>query len=271
MNLNPFKKKIVLPDVKSIRVTKWLPSPHLCQIYNSGLEFAFMSNDKRQATYFVTCKDFLQDALYAQLHETSSSIYGFTYNAKTMPPISLDKTRIILVNKSDPKFMQKAENVKDFINQFCKRLKMKRTNIFQISNPPSKYSNGALYLSGSAIWQNSPPLISLYSLLLRVGFSHTKGQDCMDTINAIINGKINAYCSNDKSYLTTSKKGIDRILKLGYRKFFFIDSHKNYPLGTPIGTMHNSSGINAFANGYTKKLAPYWTRKSLIEIEEITK
>lgn len=261
--LNLFKKiatatpnPVSLPaesDIKKVKITEWLPEKHMSQIYNSGLEFAFVSKGKSQATYFATCKDFLQDALYAQIHQTDASIFGFTYSVKSFPPISLDRTRIILVNKSDSSFLSRANNVEDFINQFCKRLRMKPTKVFQISNPPRKYSNGALYLAGSGMWTNSPPLISMYSLFLRVGLGHKPGTDCMSTIEKIISGGIKPYNAYDKNYLASAKKGIDKILELGYRKFFYIDSRKNFPHGTNIGTMH-SSGIVNFANKKLKVL-----------------
>lgn len=251
------------PDTEFEKVEiKWSRNAlFLAQIYSSGLEYAFCSPTNEQCHSFVYCKDFLQDAVHAFLNGGTASIFGFTYSPAKNPALSMDRTRIILVNKSDPKFAEKIPNVLDFINQFSKRLKLKPTKVYQCSNSPRKYANGAFLFEASGMWMNAPVLISMYSLFLRAGFAHKIGTDPIKTIEQIISGKMGGYGSNDRTQLAGAKKGIDKILEHGYRKFFYIDTKRNYPAELNVGTMHGSTGIVAFANG--TRVVPYWTRKNL--------
>jgi len=241
---------------------KWCGnSMFLAQIYSSGLEYSFCSPQNEQCHTFVYCKDFLQDAVHAFLNGGTASIFGFTYSPAKNPSLSMDRTKILLVNKSDPKFAEKIPNVLDFINQFSKRLKLKRTIVYQASNPPNKYKNGVFLFEATGMWMNAPVLISMYSLFLRAGFAHKIGEDALTTIDRIISGKASGYGSNDRTQLSGAKRGIDKILEHGYRKFFYIDTKRNYPASLSTGTMHGNTGIVAFANG--TRVVPYWTRKNL--------
>lgn len=237
----------------------WLKDkPSLSQIYSSGPEFCFVSEKNQQCHPFVMCKDFLNDAIYGCLHNKSASIYGFTYNTSS-PPISFEKTRLAYTNSSDPKLSEKIPGILDFINQVAKKLHLKRTSVKQISNPESKYKKSGIYLFESTpMWMNSPPLISMYSLFLRVGSVHTVGDTFSKTIEDIISDKKKAYQKNDKSYLASAAKGIDDILKHGYRKFFFKDTKKNFPEKKSIGSIHDAFGIVGFSHDNGMK---YWSKK----------
>lgn len=254
---------------------KWLKTPcsnSIAQIYSSGLEYCFISEDMKQCHAMVYCKDFLQDAVQAFLHGKSASIYGFNYNPKDKPLLFTKKTRVALANKSDNNLKERIPHLIDFLNQFNKRLHLKPTKVREVSNPPKPYAKCGVFLTdGSARWMNSPPMISMYSLLLRCGCAHTIGNDCMDTINGIIKGTVKPYQRNDSSQLSGALKGIEIILKLGYRPFFYIDTTKNYPKETYIDTMHNSAGIVGFSNGFSRQICPYWHRKSLAKRLETSK
>lgn len=250
---------------------QWLKNGtgHIAQIYSSGLEFCFVSDDMRQCHNFVYCKDFLQDVVHGFIHKKKASIYGFSYDPTSQPPICMDMCRIALVNSSDKNFKEKIPHMVDFVNQIAKKLHLRRTQVFEAIDPPKKYAKcGVFLLDGSSRWMNSPPLISMYSLFVRCGFSHTKGNDFMETINGIVNDKIKPYQSNDKTQLSGALKGIKNILNLGYRKFFYIDNEKNYPESTRVDTLHNSCGIVAFSGGSSRSVVPYWHRKSLKKVLE---
>lgn len=245
---------------------KWLKtqSNSIAQIYSSGLEFCFISDNLEQCHPFVFCKDFLQDAIYGFLHNKKASIYGFSYDPSTKPRLSMKRTRIALANQQDKDFAKKIPNTLDFINQFARKLRMKKTYVFESMDNPKKYSKCGIFVTdGSAKWMNSPPLISMYSLLMRCGFVHTIGEDFMTTIDGILKRKIKPYQSNDLTQLSGAINGIKKILDIGYRKFFYIDSQKNFPKTADIGTMHSSCGICGFSSGYSKNVVKFWHRKSL--------
>ena len=258
--VNKFTGVDMNSNYEKVKVDWQAKARGISQVYSSGLEYCFVSNKFEQCHPFVFCKDFLQDCIYAHVNSKTASIFGFSYNPKTMAKIDMENTRIAVANSKDSSIGKKIDNVLDFINQFCKKLKLKRSKVFTCSNPPLKYRGGVYVLCGSGMWMNSPPLISLYSLLIRLGFVHTKGEDCIETINKILKGTIKPYQSSDTLQLMQAKNGIDKILKLGYRKFFYKDIKKNYPERVPVGTMHGSCGIVGFSQNCTKNVVPYWNR-----------
>ena len=244
----------------------WFNSPkgYIAQIYSQGLEFAFCSADNKQCAPFIYCKDFLHDCVYGQIYNTQAAVYGFSFNPKTNPQLTLEKTRILLTNSSDVTFKEKVENAVNFINQIEKKLHLKRTVASECNSPPAPYDKSGIYLfEGSSRWQEAPPMLSLYSLLLRCGFVHKKEDSFEQTIQKLKNGTTAPYQSRDVSYLTEAEKGIDLILKLGYRKVFYKDMKKNYPQSVDILTFHNQFGIVGFSKESTKTKVPYWHRKSL--------
>jgi len=249
-------------DAKASRPVKieWLTKKYgLSQVYSTGLEYCFISRDWKQCCPMVYCKDFLQDAIQATYHEKSVSIYGFTYNPQTCEPLYMRRTRMALGNASDSGFSDKIPNVMDFLHQFEKKLRLVRSKARQVENPPKRYKSGVWVIESSNRWILSPPMLSLYTLLLRVGFCHTKGEDFAETIKKIIAGKISPYQSNDKKQLSQAKDGIDKILKFGYAKIFFKNPKKNYPAIT-TSSMHNHTGICSFTSGASMSHVQHWHR-----------
>jgi hypothetical protein len=238
----------------------WLSQKYgLAQVYSSGLEYCFVSRDWKQCCPMVYCKDFLQDAIQAIYHGKSVSIYGFTYNPETCEPLYMARTRLAIGNASDKAFSEKIPSLLDFINQIEKRLRLVRSKIRLVGNPPKRYGSGVWVMESSNRWMLSPPMLSMYTLLLRVGFCHTKGEDYADTIKKIIDGEIKPYQSKDKGQLQTAMAGIDMVLKHGYAKIFFKDPKKNYP-NIATANMHNNTGICSFTSGISKEYVKHWHR-----------
>lgn len=209
---------------KSISI-KWYDTDkrknNILQIYKKGLEFAFVSSTNEQCHPFVFCKDFLQIVIFANIYNRAVSIFNFHYNPKKNP-ICLNQIRILLKNNSDNDFLKKTENSIDFINQFEEKLKIKKTK-FKICE------NNTILLIASKRWLKSPPLISMYMLLIRIGMVHEKHKKIDHTINGILQNKIKPYQMKDFVLLKNSICGIKRIMVLGDRKSFYKDIHKNYP------------------------------------------
>lgn len=251
-------------DMKTVKI-QWLKTggSGISQIYASGIQFCFVSDDLRQCHPLVYCKDFLQDAVHGYLHKQRASIYGFTYDPSSRPPLAMGRTRIALANKKDKAFADHIPAMVEFLNHFAKAMKLKPTRARAVSNPPPSYKSGVFLTDGSPRWMNSPPLLSMYSLLMRVGLAHTPGTDPMATLEGVASGKVKPYQTNDRSQAKSAINGIKNILKVGYRKFFYIDNEKNYPKNAVIDTMHNSCGIVGFSSGTSRRVVPYWHRKSL--------
>lgn len=252
------KKGIVLSEPVKI---EWLGGKvSLSQVYTTGLEYSFISRDWKQCCPFVYCKDFLQDALMAQYHNQNVSIHGFNFHPQSNEPLYTDRLRIALTNSSDDNFADKISHVIDFLHQFERKLKLIRSQLYPVVNPPKKYKKcGVFVIESSSRWMISPPMLSMYSLLLRVGFTHKQGQKYQDTIKNLIDGKTQPYQKSDHLQIKSAEAGIDKILENGYAKIFYKDNKKNYP-NIGISTMHNYMGIVAFSQGMSRSYCKHWHR-----------
>jgi hypothetical protein len=237
----------------------------ILQVYKKGLEYAFYSKDNQQCTTFVFCKDFLQDVIQAVIHNSFVSLYKFTYRSNSDPLVGLDKTRLLLTNSKDRDLSQKIPACLDFIHQVEDQLKIKKTIVRPCFSPPIEYSRcGVWAFEGSKRWLSAPPMLSLYTLLLRVGFVHTPGAIFLNTLDALENKEIAPYQTRDQEQLKSSRIALDRILRTGDRSIFFRDIAMNYPKHVPVETMHHLMGIVAFANQMKKHkqgqsvLIPKW-------------
>lgn len=236
-------------------------SQRLSQALGSGLEYAFVSADYKQCCPFVWCKDFLHDAVYNAIYNTKKSIYGYHCSPKEgQPPIDLNKMRVLLANSGDRKMRDKIPACVEFMHQIETALKMSLSTVRECTNPPYHYAVGGVWLfESSKRWLLAPPMVSLYTLLVRVGFSHIRGTPFLTTINKIIDYSVKPYQYEDRDRLVKSKDGILYILKHGDRRIFFSEIKKNYPR-VKIGCLHNDLGIVGFSKKVTKDLIPHWHR-----------
>lgn len=232
------------------------------QVYQSGLQYAFVSPDCKQCTPFVYCKDFLQDAVQGFVCKRKvCDIYRFTYNPEEDPPIAMNCTKILLANQGDPDLRDKIPGCLDFINQIENKLKIRHSDVWECLDPPKKYQKGGVWLfEGSRRWIKSPPMLSFYTLLLRLGCIHEKGTLYKRTLDEIKSGATGVYQEQDRQQLKYANKGIQRILKFGDRRIFYRDVGSNYP-PVDVNDMHNRCGIVGFAQGDTKNIVPHWHRK----------
>jgi hypothetical protein len=211
----------------------------------------------------------MQDAIFGHLNQKEASIYGFSYDPKTMPPLCMDVTRIMVTNWKDTKFgMKIRRRLARFLHGIEDQLKMDRTVFEKCSNPPPRYRKSGVYIvNGDKRWMQSPPMISLYTLLLRVGMMHMPGREPLETIQRIREGRTRPYYNKtDKGFLKNSQTGLDAIMQHGDRKLFHRNIKKNYPAKCPGGfdfsvyLMHDCCGIVAFSSGTTKSNFPHWHR-----------
>ena len=237
----------------------------ILQIYSKGLEYALASADFRQCHPFIWCKDFLHDVVYATLNKQPIEIYKFKFDPKKDPIPCLDKIRLLITNAKDRNFAKKIPDVLDFINQVENHLKIKKSIVRQCANPPEAYKKTGVFLfEGSRRWLQAPPMLSLYSLLLRVGFTHTAGVPFKKTITDIIAGELKPYQKKDKDYLKEVSLALEKILRLGDRKIFNRKIQSNYPSNLDIDLIHNRLGIVGFSTDVLHKaigwhvIVPSW-------------
>lgn len=250
------------------RYINWKPVPEnakILQIYSKGLEYALVSADYEQCHPFVWCKDFLHDVMYGTLHNKWFEIYKFKFDPTVDPAPCLDRSRLLLTNSKDKKFAEKIPAVIDFINQIEERLKIKKTFVRRCGDPPEGYQKAGIFMfEGSKRWIQSPPMLSLYTLLLRVGFCHKLGDSFITTIEGVKSGDIKPYQRKDGHWLKSSDAALQKILRVGDRRIFYKDIQLNYPSNMQIDSIHNRLGIIGFSTDILHKaigqpvLVPYW-------------
>lgn len=234
------------------------------QAISTGMEFSFISKDNKQCIPFVFCRDFLQDAVHGYINKRKVEIYEFKYDYENHPSICLERAKIAIANQSDDYLDFKIPNILDFIHQIEQNIGLSKTIIKKCINPPQKYiRSGVWILNGSPRWMKSPPMLSLYTLMIRIGAGHKSGDLYEKTLDDIMTGKNKPYLELDKYRLKLAMPGVKKIFKNGDKKFFHPKINLNYPNKIKIPCMHNNLGIIGFSEGKSKKYIPYWHKERL--------
>jgi hypothetical protein len=237
---------------------------HLSQVYSSGLEFAHVNAAGDQVTPLAFCKDYLHDAVWASVNKKPVSIYGMTYDGKT-PELSHDAIRLLLTYARKSDFLDMMDAVEEMINQIEDVLQVKPSRIRPVIGLGEKYSAAAAVVQGSNRWLIAPPMVSFYSLAIRIGCVHKRGTNFMETFDKVVAGSTKGIQSSDQGQLQRALPGIKKILSFGYRRIFHMDIAKNYPPGIDASTLHNSMGICAVSgnSSYGPKTDAFshWTKK----------
>jgi hypothetical protein len=261
------------------RNVEWHPKTlkGIAQVPTDGMEFAYVSEDYKQVHQLVWCKDFMQDTIFGSINNKEFEIYGFKYDPKNNPPICTKKTRIMVCNWRDHDFGTKLlNNCREFINEIEDKMKMKHTIFEKCASPPPIYRKSGVYIvEGSKRWMIAPPMISFYTLILRIGMVHPIGQSAQDTLNQIQDGSLKPYNwkeeskgkygsyheDDDSDFLKNGIKGINRIFEEGERKIFHRKIEDNYDPKAGVHTIHDDCGLGGFSNNYTKYIFPKWLKK----------
>ena len=238
------------------------------QIYSMGFEFAFMSPQEgvyKQATPFVYCKDFLHDAVWALLNKKETSIYSFKYDPEKNLALDLERTALCMRNtkyRSQERIEKMRESCVSFLHEIEDKLGFEPCEIY-----PVEHKAGPCWLIlADKGWQHAPPLLSLFTLLVRVGCFHDpKKKSADDTLELVKKGEVKVsdnpeYAgSRDTSYLKQAEKGVAAIFKHGLG-LFHEKQEDNYPPEVATGLLHDGFGIVNFTQGRPKKVVPHWYR-----------
>lgn len=208
------------------------------------------------------CKDFLTDVIWATINKKNIEIYGFSYDLKNNPPISLDPVMLIVRNKQLENYVfdKQITNCVKFLNLIEIRLKFELCKAEKV-----KYKgNGSVWLfTFDKRWIHASPMISMLSLMMRIG-CHYKGTGSL--INALkkfkqgtkeireSGGTSDDYFDdidenkspifNDAQYLKQSFAMRNLILKRSI-SIFKEKIEENYPSNVDTHSVHNCWGIVA--------------------------
>lgn len=247
----------------------WYPQrvhEKVLQIYKSGLEFALVSEDNAQCHPFVLCKDFLHDVAHSCIHGYPLDIYRFRYDPATQPTCCFKQTKVLFSNSKDWSLERRIAGLKDFVNQIETSLRMKASVVRKCKSPPATYKkSGVFMIQSSRRWMASPPMLSLLTLLVRVGLAHRQGDHYKATVRAIIKGELAPYQKKDRKWLRLVEPVLHKVIRIGDRRLFHGDLASNYP-NLPIEDVHNSLGVVGLASDMIaarlgrEVLVPHWHR-----------
>lgn len=244
------------------KIDWYLTEEMLNQVYRAGLEYAFVSRNFKQVCPFVLCKDFLQDALQSYLCGVRCQIHGFVYDPQFHKPIYTKRLRLIIACSKDRHFRDRITNMLDFLHQIEDILHIKKTTVRECADVPEKYKAGGIWLLEShKRWMISPPMLSMYTLMLRIGLVHTIGDEADFSMLKVQMGFTKGYQRYDKGQMKAAQKGVDRILRLGDKKIFSNNMKENYSPFVPLKYMHNYMGIVGFSKKYTKHYMSQWHKE----------
>lgn len=262
---------------------------HLCEIYSTGFQLAFASPDLEQCHDWVLCKDFLTDVVWAQLNQSSASIYGFRYQYKNNPVISIDPVLMLARNKQVKNgiFDKCIVNSTKFMNMLETKLKFTLCKSEKVEFKIEESSYSVWMFTLDPRWLHAPPMVSLLSLMMRVG-CHYNGSGYLasalrkfkksviarrdgltkDSDNELEKIEDFKALYNDANYLRKSYALRTLIIQKGI-SIFKPEMKDNYPSNVDIHTIHNNWGIVEARN--CEQLKTLWDFSGLEIIKAIAK
>lgn len=221
--------------------------------------YSFLTKDNKQCHPLVQCKDFLHDVVYSVFSGKKTEIYGFSYTSKN-PVINTNQISLLIVFnddiskenmenhcKSSLDFLHYYENVGEFLGRST-------VSIAEIYDIKGKKSNcKGVVFNGPKEWLSVPALISLYTMLIRLGSKNLFFSDKVQ-LKTVVKNFIDKWKTpdNDRGYLKKIFPYLETILK--YRKTIFeldengfYEEYSKNELSTSI--IHNSRGILALCYG----------------------
>ena len=256
-----------------IKEVKWHPkSNRISQVPKEGLEFAMLSKKYEQLNQLVWCKDFMHDIIWSSINLLPMEIYGFKYDPVESSPPCLTSAKLMITNFKDHDFEEKLKTgVLPLLHEVEKKIKMPLTYLEKCKTAPPIYKkSGVWILNGSKRWIKSPPMLSFYTLLIRIGLVHSASDTLMQTIEKITSDRLETYYDKnhrDKHMIENAYSGILKIMKYTDKKLFHSNMRLNYPsfyetkTGSkliPKSQIHDMMGIVGFSLGKTKEYVPYW-------------
>lgn len=253
--------------LKKTIVVDWFPTTNsLIEAYQqTEFKFSFVgSPDKngisKQCHPWTKCRDFLPDAVRATIINKTFSIYGFNFNPVNNPALDLNIMRM-LVYKSNLKLADKTEFEDkmffgiNLLNHYEEIMKISPSVLYRTEKD---YNDKPVYLFiGNGEWMRSPFLISLYTLLIRLGdkkIVFKNNQELMDKYKVLItehtSGKI---YDNDIGYLDSMWDILHIMLE--NRKMLTYSNKSMDPLFKDSlidnNLFHNRTGIRSLSQATT--------------------
>lgn len=207
----------------------------ISQKMNTTFSFAHWFPDEERVVRlheFVRCRDYLGDVLHACKYGKSHKIYGFE-SSPTRTPIDTTQTILLMCHQDVDSFNSFQKNVGEIVRKFEEQEGLCATATINFTEGGVNYS----LVLGDARWQESIPMISLYTLLLRCSCYTYKDLNNWFEELQLIGG-------NDTNYMKSIK---DKLFKWRTAIVSKLTGHglSGWPDEAEqlISRTHNSSGV----------------------------
>jgi len=224
--------------------------------YHGGnaVYFALVSspeNGRKQATSFMTCRDFLNDSIRSYVNEGNTggcSMYHYSRNA----PIDTKKMRLLIytsrsgqkakVDKVDEVTRSKVFSCKATINIYEDLAGWERSKITTVNH--TKVGKQAWLLTGSGNWMLASNLLSMVTLIMRIAVNrgplNTEGLESLKKNFEKIADRTSNW--SDSYYLYQCYNKFEIIMK-HWKEIFSENIKDNYPDGAYKHSFHGCGGI----------------------------
>ena len=234
---------------------EWFDAKSLAEIYQqTNMQFAFVTDPKhgnKQCHTWALCRDFLHDAVRTAKTGIKSSIYSFDFDVEKNPPLDLAKMRMLVRKKGLKKtekavFDKKMKAGLKLLNHYEKMDGVALSKLVKVDDS----KEDAWVFTGPSVWMKAPQLVSMYTMLIRLGdkeIGFKDNKDLMEKFKGLAeqnkNGKLP---DNDANYLRACWNKFDLVMT-NSAKLFPVDIYEQQK-STAIGTFHDRSGIWNFCS-----------------------
>ena len=235
---------------KEVKVELWQGNEHLNEIYQLiGVKYAFLTSKEegnKQCHPWIKCRDFLHDALRAHVAKKKEGIFGFRYESGVNPPLDLEKMRLLVKRDANKDEKNISENTKEIMDCALAILNCveKYTNVKPLTKLYETNQKDIYLFEGAKDWMESTFMISLYTLLIRLGARKITFKDRKGLIEKLkdLSKSNQVHGDNDIKYLKTVWPFIYRIMRArGDLKY--MQDGKALMADKTIGTFHAYTGI----------------------------
>lgn len=223
--------------------------------YGGGsVYFALVSSPedgRKQATSFMTCRDYLNDSIRGHVYEGKVGGCGM-YTYKRNPSIDMKKMRLLIhkcEDKNNPKKVNESLRNKIFsgkaaINIYEDIAGWERSKITTVNHTNTKIGKQAWLLTGSGNWMLASNLLSMVTLIMRVAATYgpldVENLDSLKKNFEKLSDKGEAW--TDKGYIARCYTKFEIIMK-HWKEIFSENIMDNYPDGNYKHSFHGCGGI----------------------------
>jgi hypothetical protein len=227
---------------QKVNVELWTKQAYLSEIGQPvGIKYAFLSTNNKQCHDWVKCRDFLHDALRNHISGKKDSIYGFTYDPASNPPLHLGCMRILvmadIVNTDEKARLEILNNGLRMIH-----ILETHSGITPLSKIVETNHPKVFLFEGSKDWMSSTFMISLYTFIIRLGAKKAQFKT-KEEFDAEMERLIKVGGDHDISYLKTAWPYMYKMLQKREELKYIQKNKKPLFDEANISLFHNYTGI----------------------------